>query len=54
MPKLHGGPMKGDLETKEIRNAVEAALRETLTFETEEGRHRFVTRWVHRPEAEEG
>jgi hypothetical protein len=42
----------GTLETKEIRNAVEAALRESLTFEVEDGRHRFVTRWVHHPSQE--
>jgi hypothetical protein len=43
----------GRLETKEIRNAVDAALRAEMKFEVDGGRHRFVTRWVHHPVSED-
>jgi hypothetical protein len=40
------------LEKKEIRNAIESALRAELTFEFAHGRHRFVSKWMYHPVAE--
>ena len=43
----------GHLETKEIRNAVDAVLRQNLTLDIEHGRRRLVGEWMGVPVQDE-